>query len=374
MELTLFKEAALATRPTLPEAYVAMPEATVLEAIAARKAYFGDRLLILGHHYQADDVLGFADLRGDSYKLAVDAAAVNTAETIIFLGVHFMAESADILTTPRQTVILPDLRAGCTMADMADVEDVLLAWEEIAEATPKRVIPITYINSAASLKAFVGREGGAVCTSSNAARVVQWAFSQGEKLLFFPDQHLGRNTCWDLGIPLDQMLVWDPALPFGGHTPEAIDAAPVLLWKGHCSVHQGFRLEHVHYWRQERPDIRIMVHPECSWEVVQAADASGSTAAILKAVRDAEPGSAWAIGTEIHLVNRLRESFPDRFVTSLSPYQCLCATMYRIRPAYLLWMLDLLAKGETPHAIRVPEHVAEPARLSLQRMLDITQA
>lgn len=374
MELTLFRDAALEAGPQIPQSYIDMPATEALRLIRERRAELGDRLLILGHHYQADDVLGFADRRGDSYKLAVEASQVKEAETIIFLGVHFMAESADILTSDRQTVILPDLRAGCTMADMADVEDVLQAWDEIAEATNETVVPITYINSSAALKSFVGREGGAVCTSSNAAKVIDWAFKQGTKLLFFPDQHLGRNVCYDMGIKLDEMIVWDPAKLYGGNTLEEIAKAKVLLWKGHCSVHQGFLTEHADYWRQERPNIKIIVHPECSWEVVQTADIYGSTASIIQNIKDSPPGSEWAIGTEVHLVNRLHESFPDKFITSLSPYQCLCATMYRIRPPHLLWMMDSLLEGTAHNVIRVPADDAEYARLALQRMLDISKA
>mgnify|MGYP002620533315 FL=1 len=372
MELPLFESARPDKPAALPALYTSLPEEELLRRIAARKVALGDRLLILGHHYQADEVLRFADFRGDSYKLACDAAKVDRASWIIFLGVHFMAESADILTSPDQAVLLPDLRAGCTMADMADRDDVLLAWDEISNCSDEVVVPITYINSAASLKDFVGRHGGAVCTSSNARKVVSWAFERGRKLLFFPDQHLGRNVCYELGIPLEDMLVWDPAERLGGHSEAEVAKAKVLLWKGHCSVHQGFRVEHIDYWRRERPDITVMVHPECSWEVVQRADRSGSTAAILDAVASAAPGSAWAIGTEIHLVKRLQTQYPDRFVTSLSPFQCLCATMYRIRPSYLLWMLDGLAEGVVRHQVAVPPSVAEGARVALQRMIDIT--
>jgi quinolinate synthase len=328
-------------------------------------------LIILGHHYQVDDVLRFADATGDSYALAKAAAATNQAEFVVFAGVHFMAESADILTGPGQKVILPDMRAGCTMADMANLADVELAWDELSSCTSDRVVPITYINSAANLKDFVGRNGGAVCTSSNAAKLVTWALSRGGKLLFFPDQHLGRNTCYDLGIPLDEMLVWDPSMPFGGNEPAAVARARVLLWKGHCSVHQGFSVEQIAHWRRERPGIRIIVHPECSWEVVRAADLSGSTNFILETIRAGAPGSAWAVGTEINLVHRLKEQFDDRFITSLSPFQCLCATMYRIRPAYLLWVLDELAAGRVVNQVSVPASVAEGARISLAKMIEV---
>jgi quinolinate synthase len=372
VELTLFTRARAAERPQPSPALFELPDEQVLERIAARKAELGERLLILGHHYQADEVIRFADYRGDSYKLAKAAAFAAKAEAIVFCGVHFMAESTDILVRPRRPVLLPDLRAGCTMADMADIDDVELAWDEIRECTDARVVPITYINSAASLKAFVGRNGGTVCTSSNARKIITWAFERGEKLLFFPDQHLGRNTCHAMGIPLEEILVWDPAELHGGHEPADIARARVLLWKGHCSVHQGFTVQQIETWRRERPGIQIIVHPECTWEVVQHADASGSTEHILETIAKAPAGSAWAVGTEIHLVTRLKNAHPDKFITSLSPFQCLCSTMYRIRPQYLLWVLDELAAGRVVNAISVPDAIAEPARIALERMLEVT--
>ena len=371
-EGSIFARAERAVRPTPGKAYAELADDEVLARIAERRREFGSRLMILGHHYQVDDVIRFADRTGDSYALAKAAAAETTAEFVIFAGVHFMAESADILTGPGQQVILPDLRAGCTMADMANLDDVELAWDEMAACTTDTIVPITYINSAANLKDFVGRRGGAVCTSSNAAKVVSWAFSQGQKLLFFPDQHLGRNTCFALGVPLDEMIVWDPALPNGGHEPETVARARVLLWKGHCSVHMGFSVGQIAHWRAERPDIRIIVHPECTFEVVQAADEAGSTHFIIETIRNSPPGTAWAVGTEINLVHRLRALMPDRFIASLSPFQCLCATMYRIRPNYLLWVLDELAEGRVVNVVKVPERIAEGARLSLQRMIEIT--
>jgi quinolinate synthase len=371
-EGSIFARAERAVRPAPGRAYADLAEAEVLERIASRRSELGNRLMILGHHYQVDDVIRFADRTGDSYALAKAAAAERDAEFVIFAGVHFMAESADILTGPGQQVILPDLRAGCTMADMANLDDVELAWDEMAACTADTIVPITYINSAANLKDFVGRRGGAVCTSSNAAKVVSWAFSQGQKLLFFPDQHLGRNTCFALGVPLDEMIVWDPALPNGGHDAETVARARVLLWKGHCSVHMGFSVGQIDHWRAERPDIRIIVHPECTFEVVQAADEAGSTNFIIETIRNSPPGTAWAVGTEINLVHRLRAMMPDRFIASLSPFQCLCATMYRIRPNYLLWVLDELAEGRVVNVVKVPERIAEGARLSLQRMIEIT--
>ena len=371
-EGSIFARAERAVRPSPGKAYADLADDEVLARIAARRREFGSRLMILGHHYQVDDVIRFADSTGDSYALAKAAAAETTAEFVIFAGVHFMAESADILTGPQQQVILPDMRAGCTMADMANLDDVELAWDEMSACTNQTIIPITYINSAANLKDFVGRRGGAVCTSSNAAKVVSWAFSQGQKLLFFPDQHLGRNTCHALGVPLDEMIVWDPALPNGGHDAGAVARARVLLWKGHCSVHQGFTVGQIEHWRSERPDIRIIVHPECTFEVVQAADASGSTNFIIETIRNSAPGTAWAVGTEINLVHRLRAMMPDRFIASLSPFQCLCATMYRIRPNYLLWVLDELAAGRVVNVVKVPERIAEGAKLALNRMIEIT--
>lgn len=371
-EGSIFARAERAVRPSPGKAYADLADDEVLARIAARRREFGSRLMILGHHYQVDDVIRFADSTGDSYALAKAAAAETTAEFVIFAGVHFMAESADILTGPQQQVILPDMRAGCTMADMANLDDVELAWDEMSACTNQTIIPITYINSAANLKDFVGRRGGAVCTSSNAAKVVSWAFSQGQKLLFFPDQHLGRNTCHALGVPLDEMIVWDPALPNGGHDPGTVARARVLLWKGHCSVHQGFTVGQIEHWRSERPDIRIIVHPECTFEVVQAADASGSTNFIIETIRNSAPGTAWAVGTEINLVHRLRAMMPDRFIASLSPFQCLCATMYRIRPNYLLWVLDELAAGRVVNVVKVPQRIAEGAKLALNRMIEIT--
>lgn len=362
------------TPVTIPREYVELSDEDAVERIKAVRAQLGTRLLLLGHHYQQDPVIQFADVRGDSYALATEAAKIVDAEYIIFCGVHFMAESADILTGPKQIVILPDMRAGCTMADMADLEQVEMAWDEIKECTDDTVIPVTYMNSAANLKNFVGRNGGAVCTSTNARKIIEWAFEQGQKLLFFPDQHLGRNTCAAMGIPLDEMLVWDPDEIYGGNEPSVVADSPVLLWKGHCSVHMGFAVGHIDYWRKQRPDINILVHPECTHEVVAASDLNGSTSYIIKQVEAGEPGSEWAIGTEIHLVNRLQAEHPDKFVTSLSPFQCLCATMYRIRPQYLLWVMDNLVEGRVVNQISVPDDVAEGAKLSLDRMIEITSS
>lgn len=363
------------TRTNLPPVYLELPDQEVFERIAEAKARLGEDLLILGHHYQQDGIIRFADLTGDSYQLSREAGALQGVRYVVFCGVHFMAESADILTGPEVSVMLPDMRAGCTMADMANLDDVETAWLDIATVDPSsKVIPITYMNSAANLKAFCGERDGAVCTSSNAEAIIRYAFETGDKLMFFPDQHLGRNVCWAMGYDLEQMLLWDPREYLGGNTPEQVRAARIFLWKGHCSVHQGFTRAQIDYWHEKRPEIRILVHPECNFEVVQGADLVGSTNYIIQQVEQAAPGSAWAVGTEIHLVNRLKERFPDRFVTSLSPFQCLCSTMYRIRPPYLLWVLENLLEGNVVNQISVAPDIARSARVALERMISITQA
>ncbi|MFZ5775719.1 MAG: quinolinate synthase NadA [Thermodesulfobacteriota bacterium] len=351
--------------------YLQESEEKVLARITARKQELGSDLFILCHHYQQEAVFQFADLTGDSLKLAREAAAAGGRRYIVFCGVHFMAESADILTQPSQAVILPDLRAGCPMADMASREEVEWAWQELAEAAPGRVIPVTYVNSSALIKAFVGTHGGSVCTSSNAERVLTWALSQGDKVFFFPDEHLGRNSAAALGIPDGEVVLWQRGKPLGGNTAEALRKAKIILWNGYCTVHMQFNAGHVARWRAQDPAVRIIVHPECRREVVSQADHYGSTEAIIKAVADSPAGSKWAIGTEINLVNRLKLLFPDREIHSLSPFQCLCSTMYRIKPAYLLWVLDNLARGEVVNQITVPAEVAAEAKLSLDRMLQI---
>jgi quinolinate synthase len=339
------------------------------ERISRHKQTFGDRLVILGHHYQQDDVIRFADFTGDSLKLSQLAAAQKSAHYVVFCGVHFMAESADILTEDSVAVILPDLSAGCSMADMADLDDVEEAWEFVGTATEQTVIPITYVNSTAAIKAFCGDHGGACCTSSNARMVLDWAFRNGDKVLFLPDQHLGRNTAYAMGIPLEEMAVYDPAELEGGLTPDQIRAARVLLWKGHCSVHQLFTAAQCDQVRAADPDTNILVHPECSWEVVQKADQAGSTEFILHTVADAPAGSKWAVGTEVHLVNRLAQAYRDKTVRSLATIQCLCTTMYRIDPRHLLWSLDELAAGRVVNRISVPGQVRESALIALDRML-----
>ncbi|MBC8171246.1 MAG: quinolinate synthase NadA [Anaerolineae bacterium] len=349
-------------------------EQAAMERIKQIRPLLGDQVVILGHHYQRDEVTQFADFLGDSYQLSKEGSNVS-AKYIVFAGVHFMAESADILARDDQVVILPNMKAGCSMADMANLEQVLTAWAELEEvfgADPENTImPITYMNSAANLKAFVGEHGGAVCTSSNAKGALDWAFAQREKVFFFPDQHLGRNTGKKMGIPLEQMVLWNPFKPYGGLTDEQILNAKVILWQGHCSVHQQFRPEHIDMWRNLHPDINILVHPECMMEVVDKADYVGSTSYIIKTVENAPAGSKWAIGTEMHMVNRLKAEQPDKSVALLSPFACLCSTMYRISPLDLANVLENLLAGHVINQIVVPSPVKQNAKLALDRMLAI---
>lgn len=357
----------------LPDEYTLATPEELVDRIAAAKAALGDRLLVLGHHYQRDEVIRWADAIGDSFKLARFAADNDHATDIVFCGVHFMAESADVLTGDHQRVILPDLNAGCSMADMANIDQVEEAWDEIAAITAiERVVPITYMNSSAALKAFVGRHGGAVCTSSNARAVLEWAFARGEKVLFFPDQHLGRNTGYAMGYGEADMRVWDPRHDLGGLDERAVKEATFLLWKGHCSVHQRFRPEHVHTARAEHPGVEIVVHPECAHDVVELADKVGSTERIAAWVREAAPGTVMAIGTEIHMVQRLAAQHPDKAIFSLDPLICPCSTMFRIDAPHLAWVLDNLVAGRVVNQIVVDPDTAEWARVALQRMLDIT--
>lgn len=344
-----------------------------LEArIRAVKAALGPELLILGHHYQQDEVIQFADIRGDSYLLARTAAESATCRWIAFCGVHFMAETADILTRDDVRVVLPDMAAGCSMADMADLDAVEAAWADLGEVIDtSQVMPVTYINSAADLKAFCGRHGGLVCTSSNAKAALEWAFARRQRVLFFPDQHLGRNTARKMGIPLSAMPIWDPRQPMGGNTPEALRESRVLLWRGHCSVHQMFRPAHAAQFRERYPGIRILVHPECTMEVADTADLVGSTEFIQRTIKTAEPGSKWAIGTELHLVNRLAKENPDKEVYFLSPMVCMCATMYRIDVPHLAWALENIANGTPVNVIRVPKETAHWAKIALERMLEV---
>ncbi len=330
----------------------------------------GNRVVILGHHYQREEVIHYADFQGDSFLLSRQAANQTEAEHIIFCGVHFMAETARILCSPQQRVILPNMAAGCSMADMAPTGDAMDAWDDLEALLGKGgVVPITYMNSTAEIKALCGRNGGIVCTSSNAVRVFQWAFERGERVLFLPDQHLGRNTALKLGIDLDEMIVWSPFKALGGHTPERVRSSKVILWQGHCSVHTRFTVRQIKAARERYPGINVIVHPECTMETVQAADVSGSTEVIRKAVNESPPGSKWAIGTEISLVNRLAKSNPDKVVFCLDPIVCPCSTMYRIHPAYLSWVLDALAAGELVNEIRVEDETMGHARTALERML-----
>jgi quinolinate synthase len=357
----------------LPDDYTLATDDELADRVQRAKTALGERLLILGHHYQRDEVIRWADQIGDSFKLARFAADNHRATDIVFCGVHFMAESADVLTGDHQRVILPDLNAGCSMADMADLDQVEQAWDEIGAVTAiERVIPVTYMNSSAALKAFVGRHGGAVCTSSNARAVLDWALAQGDKVLFFPDQHLGRNTGYDMGFGADDMIVWNPRADLGGNEERDIKSATLLLWKGHCSVHQRFRPEHVHAARTEHPDVHVIVHPECAHDVVELADRVGSTERIQEWVRAAAPGSTIAIGTEIHMVQRLAREQADKTIFTLDPLVCPCSTMFRIDAPHLAWVLENLVAGEVVNQIVVDADTAEGARIALQRMLDIT--
>ncbi len=343
----------------------------LVDRAAAAKAALGDRLFILGHHYQRNEVIDFADVTGDSFKLAQQAAAHPGAEFIVFCGVHFMAESADILTADNQQVILPDLAAGCSMADMANIVQVEQCWDDLAAAGIAEItIPITYMNSTAAIKAFTGRHGGSVCTSSNAERSMQWAFEQGEKILFLPDQHLGRNTAVrELGLSLDDCVVFDPRKPSGGLTTEQLHAAKVILWKGHCSVHGRFTAACVDDVRDRIPGVSVIVHPECTYEVVTKADFVGSTEKIIATIAAAPSGSAWAIGTELNLVKRLAQDNPDKTIAYLDKSVCFCSTMNRIDLPHLVWVLESLVAGQVVNRIEVDPETAKWAKVSLDRML-----
>jgi quinolinate synthase len=362
--------------------YKSLENEALAERIQKVKQQLGSELLILGHHYQQDEVIEFADLRGDSLKLSQLAAENNECKTIVFCGVHFMAETADILANrpaalaerdgDRVTVILPDMAAGCSMADMAAIEQVESAWEEMGEVLDTEdITPVTYINSAASLKAFCGKHGGIVCTSSNAAQVLEWAFQRTSRVLFFPDQHLGRNTALTMGITNEQMPVWSPFDEMGGHREEKLKQSKVVLWQGHCSVHQTFQAAHVHQFREQHPGIKILVHPECPQEVNDLADVSGSTGKILATVEASPPGTKWAIGTELHLVNRLKKDHPEQEIHFLSPVVCMCATMYRIDLAHLAWSLENLAAGTPVNRIEVDAETSKWSLVALERMLEV---
>jgi quinolinate synthase len=388
----------------LPPIYEQLSDVELRLRIALARETLGKRLVILGHHYQQDAVVEFADFTGDSFELSRRAAEQKGIDYVVFCGVHFMAESADILTDERVSVILPDLGAGCSMADMANLDQTIDAWQQLEEACPgQRIVPITYMNSSAAIKSFVGEHGGAVCTSSNCRQVLEWALrdtgqakadpakagqakaghakmgqaKMGQaktKILFFPDQHLGRNTAYAMGYPLDRMVVWDPNKDLGGNDEIKLRDADFVLWKGHCSVHQLFRPEHVDQVRAKYPQMKVMVHPECRWEVVQKADFSGSTAAIVKKIEAAPAGSQWAVGTEVHLISRLARAHPEQKIIVLSDCQCLCTTMYRIDMPHLCWVLENLVEGRVVNQIKVDERTRKWATVALERMLEITAA
>jgi quinolinate synthase len=362
----------------IPREYALMSQAELDERIARARATLGERLVILGHHYQRDEIIKYADARGDSFKLAQFAATKKEADYIVFCGVHFMAESADILSEPRQQVILPNPAAGCSMADMANIAEVEELWgilddltrDEVGEGQPQSVIPITYMNSAANLKAFCGRNGGIVCTSSNAAQVMAWAFARGRRVLFFPDEHLGRNTALKMGIAPERIVVWNQRRDFGDIAEEqTLIDAQVILWKGWCSTHQRFSPEQIAEARERFPGVRVVVHPECNHETVMAADLNGSTEYIIKVIEQSPAGSIWAVGTEINLVKRLAREHPDKTIFCLDPIVCPCSTMYRIHPAYLAWVLEELVAGRIVNQVTVDGATARWARVALERML-----
>jgi len=359
------------------ENYLALPDNSMDERIATARERLGATTILLGHHYQRADVYRHADLTGDSLMLS-RLASQTEADHIVFCGVHFMAESADVLAQEGQKVILPDLNAGCSMADMAEIGQVESCWDQLValgltDQEGRGITPLTYMNSTAAIKAFCGERGGLVCTSSNAPAAFQWAFEQNEKVLFMPDQHLGRNTAFAMGIPLEQCVVWDPFMIMGGVTPERLRQARIILWKGHCSVHQRFLPEHVDKVRAKYPDIKVIVHPECRWEVCQKADGVGSTEGLIKMIKTAPAGSKFAVGTEIHLVNRMGKEFAkeNKMVITLDDSGCLCTTMFRISPQHLCWALENLIEGNVVNRIKVPDDVKYWARVALDRMLEI---
>jgi quinolinate synthase len=361
-------------QPDIPGEYWSLDAGELVERVRAARATLGDQVVVLGHHYQREDIIQFADERGDSFMLARYAAERPEAPYIVFCGVHFMAEAADILSGDHQQVVLPNMEAGCSMADMASTPDVQAAWAELGEhfGGTDDIIPVTYMNSAASLKAFCGENGGVVCTSSNAGRVLEWAFEQGRRVFFFPDQHLGRNTGHAMGIPLDQMVLWNwrqPSGSLGGVDRAALDRSRIILWQGHCSVHQRFSVTQIESARERYPDAQIVVHPECRFDVVEAADAQGSTAYIERYVNEAAAGSVIGVGTEINLVSRLAKEHPDKTVFCLDPVVCPCSTMYRVHPAYMAWVMESLVRGEVVNQVVVPSGQQQHARVALERML-----
>ncbi|MCI0830693.1 MAG: quinolinate synthase NadA [Chloroflexi bacterium] len=357
----------------IPPEYLHYTAEELDQRIGEARGKLGTSVTILGHHYQREEVIKYADFQGDSFLLSREAANRPDADYIIFCGVHFMAETACILAAPHQKVILPNITAGCSMADMAPMDDVEDAWADLQEVLgPGGIVPVTYMNSIAGIKALCGRNGGAVCTSSNARAVLEWAFTQGERVLFMPDQHLGRNMALELGVSLDEMVIWNPFRQLGGNTPEQLRGAKMVLWQGHCAVHTRFTVGQIEAARALHPDINVVVHPECPMETVQAADMVGSTEYIREKVNSAPPGSKWAIGTEVSLVNRLAINNPDKTVFCLDPVTCPCSTMYRIHPAYVLWMLDGLLEGKVNNEITVPEDIKRESLIALERMLSLT--
>lgn len=356
----------------LPVSYMRTSPEDLRKNIKSARKQLGKRVTILGHHYQRDEVIEFADLRGDSFKLSQYAAEQKHAEFIIFCGVHFMAETADILSSPEQKVILPNLTAGCSMADMANSDDVEDCWDDLTDVLgPNEVVPITYMNSTAAIKALCGKNEGIVCTSSNASATFDWALQKNKKILFLPDQHLGRNTGAQKGIPLEEMIVWNPFKPLGGNTKEQLKDAKIILWQGHCSVHTRFTIKQIEKARTEHPDITVIAHPECTLDVVNAADFSGSTEFIKDKINASAAGSTWAVGTEISLVNRIAAENPDKNIFCLDPVVCPCSTMYRIHPAYLSWILDGILNGVTINQISVDDQTRAHSKIALQRMLEI---
>ncbi|HCL25921.1 MAG TPA: quinolinate synthase [Dehalococcoidia bacterium] len=356
----------------IPSEYLHYTAEELDQRIGEARKKLGKSVTILGHHYQREEVIKYADFQGDSFLLSQEAASRPEADYIIFCGVHFMAETAGILAAPHQRVILPNITAGCSMADMAPMDDVEDAWADLEDVLgPGGITPLTYMNSIAGIKALCGRNGGAVCTSSNAMAALEWAFEQSGRVFFLPDQHLGRNTALKLGVPLDEMVVWNPFRQLGGNTPEQLKNAKMVLWQGHCSVHTRFTIGQIESARALHPDINIIVHPECPMETVQAADLVGSTEFIRDQINSAPAGSKWGVGTEVSLVNRLAINNPDKTVFCLDPVTCPCSTMYRIHPAYLLWMLDGLLEGNVLNEITVPEEVKRDSQIALQRMLSL---
>lgn len=369
------------TQMQIPKQYQEASAEVLEQKIMSAKKQLGTDLLILGHFYQRDEVIKYADFVGDSFQLASVAQNRTEAKNIVFCGVHFMAETADILSTEQQNVILPNLAAGCSMADMADLESVTQCWEDLLTVLSKSsdnekqaVIPITYMNSSAALKAFCGENGGIVCTSSNAKKVMEWAFLRGERVLFFPDQHLGRNTAKAMGIAESEIALWNPLQVLGGNTSESLHNSKVLLWHGFCSVHRRFNIKQIAKARQEYPNVRVIVHPECTAEVVDSSDESGSTDYIVKAIASAEAGTTFAIGTEINLVNRLANMHPEHKIFCLDPVICPCSTMYRIHPSYLAWVLESILEGKIVNKIKVSTETQTNAKIALQRMLHVKPA